>query len=305
MSVLFIFLDGVGLGIDDELTNPFSNAIMPNLITLLGGRKLVLPSAPFIGDRASLFSIDANLGVPGVPQSATGQAVILTGTNVPNLIGYHYGPKPDKATAASLLDGGIFGSLKNIEKKAALLNAYPPEYFHAINSGKRMYSSIPLSVTNAGIPLFTMDDLLNKKAISADFTGAGWFEKMGISNIPEMSKQEAGQHLISISQDYDFAFFEYWLTDYAGHGQNMESAVELLSGFDNILGGVLTGLDEDDILIITSDHGNIEDLSTRRHTNNPVPFVVVGNSDNRKYFDYISDLCGISPAILKFIQRQQ
>ena len=41
MRVLFLFLDGVGLGPDDPNTNPLAQAAMPNLSRLLNGRRLV------------------------------------------------------------------------------------------------------------------------------------------------------------------------------------------------------------------------------------------------------------------------
>ncbi len=49
--MLFLFLDGVGLGEDDPERNPFASADMLNLIDLLEGRRLVEGSAPFEGDR--------------------------------------------------------------------------------------------------------------------------------------------------------------------------------------------------------------------------------------------------------------
>ncbi|HEY3311392.1 MAG TPA: hypothetical protein VGK00_07095 [Anaerolineales bacterium] len=299
MTILFMFLDGVGLGTDDPTTNPFARAEMPNLYNLLGGSKLLASTAPFDGDQASLLALDACMGVDGLPQSATGQAVLLTGRNVPAEIGYHYGPKPDKATAAHLNDGGIFGELTRSGKRAALINAYPPGYFHGIESGRRIFSSIPLAVTSAGLSLFTSDDLLAGRAISADFTAEGWRERMHLSDVPVMSLPEAGTKLAKISKKYDFAFFEYWLTDYAGHGQDMKDALRLLTQFDLVLGGLLGSWDDNDLLLITSDHGNLEDLSTRRHTVNPVPLLLVGNKISRRQFSGVSDLSGVAPAILR------
>ncbi len=299
MTVLFMFLDGVGLGPDDPLTNPFACADLPNLQKLLDGEKLIAASAPFNGESASLLALDAALGVVGLPQSATGQAVLLTGRNIPAEIGYHYGPKPDKATAAYLLDGGIFGELTRAGKQAALVNAYPPGYFHSIDSGRRNFSSIPLAVTSAGLSLFTSDDLLAGQAISADFTAQGWRERMNMPDIPVMTLLESGEHLASLARKFDFAFFEYWLTDYAGHGQDMPAALSLLEQFDVVLGSLLDGWQETDLLLITSDHGNLEDLSTRRHTPNPVPLLLVGNKKLRRHFDGVTDLSGVAPAILK------
>jgi 2,3-bisphosphoglycerate-independent phosphoglycerate mutase len=301
MTVLFIFLDGVGLGSDDHFINPFVRAEMPNLQKLLGGQKLLASTAPFAGERASLYALDASLGVAGLPQSATGQAVLLTGRNVPAEIGYHYGPKPDKATAAHLEDGGLFGDLTRAGKRAALVNAYPGRYFEGIDSGKRIYSSIPLAVTRAGLSLFTIDDLLAGRAISADFTAEAWRERMNLPDTPVLTLPEAGARLAALSKDYDFAFFEYWLTDYAGHGQDMEDAHALLEKFDIVLGGLLAAWDDENLILMTSDHGNLEDLSTRRHTANPVPLLLVGNPVARQAFSELKDLLGITPAIRKIL----
>ena len=47
MRVLFIFLDGIGLGENNPETNPFARARMPNVNGLLEGRSLLKSSAPF------------------------------------------------------------------------------------------------------------------------------------------------------------------------------------------------------------------------------------------------------------------
>src|SRR5512139_896874 len=100
MRVLFIFLDGIGLGEDQPETNPFSRAKMPNLNRLLGGRSLLKSGAPYHGQAASLLAVDPAVGVSGLPQSATGQGILLTGKNIPAALGYHYGPKPNPEVAA-------------------------------------------------------------------------------------------------------------------------------------------------------------------------------------------------------------
>jgi hypothetical protein len=301
MTILFIFLDGVGLGADDHFINPFVRAEMPNLQKLLGGQKLLASAAPFEGERASLYALDASLGVAGLPQSATGQAVLLTGRNVPAEIGYHYGPKPDPATAAHLQEGGLFGDLTRAGKRAALVNAYPERYFEGIDSGKRLYSSIPLAVTKAGLSLFTTADLISGRAISADFTAEAWRERMKLPDIPVLSLPEAGARLAALSRNYDFAFFEYWLSDYAGHGQDMDEAQALLAKLDAMLGGLLAAWDDEDLILITSDHGNLEDLSTRRHTANPVPLLLVGHPAARQAFRASTDLLGVAPTIRQLL----
>ncbi len=301
MRVLFIFLDGVGLGDNDPAVNPFARAHMPVLESLLGGRQLLAGVAPYVGPRASLYALDAALGVPGLPQSATGQAVLLTGLNVPAQIGEHYGPKPNPPIATFLQNGTLFSRVTEAGKSAALLNAYPPRYFHGVDSGKRLYSAIPLAVTSAGIPLLTKDDLYAGRALSADFTGEGWTGVLGFPDAPVLEPKAAGHRLAELAARYDFAFFEYWASDYAGHKQDMPWALKQLDILDGVLGGLLEAWDDTQgLILITSDHGNMEDLSTRRHTSARVPGLLIGSTRARASFaSDLKDLSNISPAILR------
>jgi len=265
-----------------------------------------------------LLPLDASLGVNGLPQSATGQTVLLTGVNVPAEIGEHYGPKPNPAVAKYLLNGNLFSQLTKAGKTAALLNGYPPRYFDGVDSGKRLYSAIPLAVTSAGLPLFTKDDLYAGRALSADFTGEGWHEMLGFTDAPTYTPIEAGKKLNELAGQYDFSFFEYWASDYAGHKQDMDWAIKQMEVFDGVLGGLIKNWNDDEgLILVTSDHGNMEDLSTRRHTDAKVPGLLIGSSKARAAFASglpsrtgvppllaartVNDLTGIYSSTLKIV----
>ena len=268
---------------------------------------------PFVGEHATLLAIDPSVGVDGLPQSATGQAMLLTGVNVSAEIGYHYGPKPNPEVAAHLSNGTLFSRFVKAGKKATLLNAYPQGYFDAINSGKRNYSSIPMAVTNAGIELFTHDDFLAGRALSADFTGEGWRTFLGFPDTTVMDAHQAGRKLASLAMDYDFSLFEYWASDYAGHKQQMDNAIALMESFDGVLGGVdeerrklvlsnAEGMKDELLIVVTSDHGNMEDMSTRRHTDAMVPALVIGEMAAREEFTRdMTEITDIAPAIWKTV----
>ena len=299
MKILFIFLDGIGLGENDPVINPLVQAKMPNLNTLLEGRSLLKETAPFVGEYATLLAIDPSVGVDGLPQSATGQAMLLTGVNVSAEIGYHYGPKPNPEVAAHLKNGTLFSRFTQVGRKAALLNAYPPRYFDGIDSGKRIYSSIPMAVTSAGLGLFKQEDFYEGRAMPADFTGEGWRSFLGFSDSPLMNPHQAGRKLVSLAMDYDFSLFEYWASDYAGHKQQMDWAVAQMEMFDGVLGGLMEELNDELLVLVTSDHGNMEDMSTRRHTDAHVPALVIGGKAAREEFTRgMTDLTHIAPAIL-------
>jgi 2,3-bisphosphoglycerate-independent phosphoglycerate mutase len=304
MRVLFIFLDGIGLGENNPETNPFARAKMPNLNRLLEGRPLLKDAAPFHGEHASLLAVDPAVGVSGLPQSATGQAILLTGINIPAELGYHYGPKPNPDVAAYLKEATLFSRFVKEGKKTTLLNAYPPRYFDGIDSGKRLYSSIPLSVVNAGLPLFRHDDLFAGHALSADFTGDGWRTMLGFRDAPVMNATQAGAKLASLAKGYDFSLFEYWASDYAGHKQEMDNAISLMETFDEVLGGLTEAWEDDGLILVTSDHGNMDDLSTRKHTDADVPALVIGNKTARDEFTRdLKDLTDIAPAIWEAVMK--
>ena len=300
-------MDGIGFGDDNPETNPFAAAQMPNLVDLLGGKRLVKSAAPLETERATLLELDARLGVAGLPQSATGQAALVTGKNVPKLVGEHYGPKPNKAVAEIVRQDNLFIQLARRGYKTCLLNAYPQRYFDGIASGYRLYSAIPLAVTSAGIALKTAEDLKAGEAFSVDFTGHGWREQLGYKDSPLMEALAAGRRLAAVTAKYDLAFFDFWVSDFVGHHQDMSGSVRLLENFDAVLGGLLAAWDDESgIIFITSDHGNMEDLETRHHTLNPVPALVIGAKRLRDQFCAgLKDLTNVTPAILGFYPAKQ
>jgi hypothetical protein len=303
MNFLFLFLDGIGLGNSDPQINPFARAHMPNLMNLLDGeRMLELPPGVVLETpRATLLPLDACLGVDGLPQSASGQAALLTGINVPEIIGEHFGPKPNPTISEILDNGNLFKAFKKAGLRPMLLNAFPQAYFDAIDSGRRLPGSVAMAMRKSGVPLMNQDDLFAGRALSADFTGKGWRERLGYDDTPVLSFNQAGARLAQLAQSYDFAFFEFWVSDVLGHRKDMEEALLWLKRFDQVLGGLLNAWDDESgLILITSDHGNLEDLDTRRHTYNAVPGLVIGSQQMRKKFTQdLNDLTDIAPAILR------
>jgi 2,3-bisphosphoglycerate-independent phosphoglycerate mutase len=300
---LFLFLDGVGLGEDDPARNPFALAELPNLTRLLEGHRLVASTAPFEGMHATLLALDASLDVAGLPQSASGQATLLSGLNVPAILGNHYGPKPNQAIADLLINDNLLKTLKAAGLQVAFLNAFPDAYFEAIGSGHRLYGTFALAAVRAGVPLYTVDDLRLGRAISADFTAQGWRERLGYKDTPLFEPAEAGRLMARQAEEFEFMLFEYWLTDFAGHEQDMKAACDLLVTFDQMLGGLLEAWnDRSGLILVTSDHGNLEDLASHRHTGNPVPALLIGAPRFRRQFAAgLHDLTGVAPAIKQFL----
>lgn len=304
--LLIFFLDGVGLGGPDPDINPFVHAALPNLGDLLGDSWYLRPDISgqegrIVAKRASLVPTDANMNVAGRPQSATGQATILTGQNVPQIVGEHYGPKPNQAVADVIQGDNLFREVIAAGGTAALITPYPQGYFDAINSGKRLLSSVPLAATSAGLPLMTADDLRAGRAVSPSFTGQGWHDFLGYTDIPLLSLVEAGHQIAVVARSYEFSFFEHWPSDRSGHRGSLEQAIQHLEMIDQVLGGLFDAWDEaNDLLIITSDHGNIEEKNHRQHSRNPVPTILFGR-DHARLFVEIHDLSDIATVVRTFL----
>jgi hypothetical protein len=275
--ILLIFLDGIGLGDEDPASNPFARADLPTLHRLTGGQRWLRGLEPLQSERASFIPTDPRMGVAGRPQSASGQAAILTGKNIPALIGEHYGPRPNAAIRQLLAEDNFFTRMVQAGKTAALIEAYPPRWHDAVNSGKRLRSSYQHAAYVAGLPLFDETHIYSGEALAVDWTGEGWRSELGYTDTPVYTPEEAGRLMVRISRRYDFAFFPHWLTDMIGHRGTLAEGVQILELFDRVMAGALAEWQDDEgLMIITSDHGNLEDLSHGKHTDNDIPTLAIG-----------------------------
>lgn len=291
-KVLFVFIDGFGLGPDDPELNPLVAAHMPWLHGLLGG-PLTEDSAEMSRDGLLLRRLDATLGYGGRPQSATGQTTLLTGLNGAAAMGRHYGPWPGPTLLALLDHDTLFHRAQAIGG-AALANAYPSEYFEALK-GRRLRSNAPVvAARSAQVELRDLTRYRAGEAVAADIDGsrfAAWS-----SDLAEQGARGAAEVLANIASRATFTFFDVWTSDALGHAQDHAGALRLLTNLDVLLGG-LQAAASDVTVVVTSDHGNLEDLSSSRHTVNAVPLLVLGPGASE--FAGATSLLDVAPAITR------
>ncbi|GAB4429475.1 MAG: metalloenzyme [Anaerolineae bacterium] len=274
-STLIVFLDGVGLGEADPGVNPFMHARMPFLHTLLGVPHLAANTAGAMTRQAALLAVDAGLGVEGLPQSATGQTAILTGHNAPALLGEHFGPYPSQPLRQLLAEQSLFARLTRQNRPVAYANAYPRRFLDRIERGKGRLSANTLAAHMAGLPLRGLPELRRGEAISALFTNEFWPEPN--VSLPLLPVREAGQKLARLAMRHQLTFFEFWYSDYLGHKMEREESVRILERLDGFLAGVCDTLDfSRSLLLVISDHGNLEDWTTKKHTPHPALGLLVG-----------------------------
>lgn len=293
MSLLLFFVDGLGIG----TRGPFNP-----LDGLDGAAPLAIfqDEEPLVSHDGLLVRTDARLGVEGRPQSASGQTTILTGVNAPALLGYHKQGFPNEALREIIKEHSIFLQLKRAHVGPnAFANAYTQRFFE---TRPRWVSATTAAVEAAGMSFRSTEDLNAGRAVFMDFTNA--FLKERGEEVSLRSPEEAGTVLAQIVREHRFTLYEYFITDKIGHAQDISAARVYLVSLARYLRAVLDRLDlSETTVILTSDHGNIEDLSIRNHTLNLVPTLAWG--PGRKVVqERVRSLADITPTIIEILKQE-
>ncbi|UWG97808.1 alkaline phosphatase family protein [Dehalobacter sp. DCM] len=305
MHLTMVFVDGFGLG--EEQDNPIVLSDTPYFDGLLGGNFLWGKNRQITYRNTKLFALDPTLGVEGTPQSATGQTSLWTGINAARCIGRHLQAYPNTELKQIIKENSIFKQLVAQGQKATFANAYTRSYDEMIASGKARHSASTLCTLAGGLRLRQKEDLIAGRAIYQDITNEILFTKYMETGVPQIKPFAAGQNLAAISREHDFTLFEYFQTDIRGHKRNMTEAIKAIEILDEFIGGFLSAVKSDFskekmALIITSDHGNIEDLTTSSHTLNKVPALCWSNF----FMEWpdLKDITDVTPAILDILYTQ-
>lgn len=297
MNIIFLFIDGVGLGQGNN-SNPFTQKRYDAFEFICGGQPFLIDAENIEEANHYFAPVDANLGVAGLPQSGTGQTALFTGKNAAKEIGKHFGPWPHSGIKHLLKDESIFYKTQKREKSCQFINAYPEVFFKNKKKTNR-WSSTTLMAKNAGLPLNGTQQVKRKEAVTAGLTQRAWKEQLNI-DVPVISPQTAARRLLKRSQIYDLLLHEYYLTDKAGHSQSEEKAEKYLEIYNDFLKTVINEKPDDALIVLSSDHGNIEDLSTKSHTRNSVPLFVYGKG--AKKFNRVQSILDITPGIIQLFE---
>jgi hypothetical protein len=286
--VLLFFIDGLGIGTRGP-HNPFDELIDAEPLALFVDER---PRMPFAGE---LVTTDARLGVEGRPQSASGQTTILTGINAPKIIGAHKQGFPNQALLDIIREHSIFLQLQNKGiGSITFANTYTKQFFER---RPRWISATTAAVEAAGLRFNVVDDLKAGRAVYHDFTNAMLIERG--EDVQLRTPDEAAQVLAAIVAQHRFTLYEFFITDKVGHAQDYDAARRLLPQLARFIRSLLGKLDlASTTVVLTSDHGNIEDLSARNHTLNAVPTILWGRH-RAEMARRVSTLADITPAIVE------
>lgn len=296
--VLLVFLDGVGIGEPDEEVNPLvcARAQLPTLLSLTGGTTPTRAHPRTRGPGGCAFPLDARLDVEGVPQSGTGQAALLTGESAAEMHGRHFGPWTPVALRPLVQERSVLRRALVAGRSVAFANAYPRGWPGA--RGSRRVAGPPLAARGAGALDRHEEALAAGRAVSSEILNDGWRDHLGHGAVPEIDAEAAGRNLARISREADLTLYAHYATDTAGHARSMPAAVAALRRVDSFLAGVLQEIAADTMLLIASDHGNLEDVRVG-HTLNPALGVARGPGAERAAA--LSDLRQVTPLVLHLL----
>ncbi len=296
--VLLVFLDGVGIGLGDPEVNPFAHrqVRIPTLLRLMGGSLPTLDRSRTHGPGGVAFPLDATIDVDGTPQSGTGQAALLTGESAAEMHGRHFGPWTPVRLRTLVEERSVLRRAVDAGKRVAFANAYPRGWPGP--RGGRRIAGPPLAARGAGVLDRHEEALGRGEAVASDIVNDGWRTHLGHACLPDVSASEAGVNLARISREADLTLYAHYSTDAAGHRQDMGPAVAALQRVDGFLGGLVSELPSDTLLLIASDHGNLEDVRGG-HTRNPALGVAAGPGCERAHA--LSDLREVTPFILELL----
>lgn len=300
MRTILLFIDGLGWGEPEPENNPQYS---------YGGEFFRLPRTNGNPDQCLPVHrqgwarpIDAVLGVAGVPQSATGQTTLLSGVNAQADLGKHLTGFPNDRLREILLEHSVLKQLADTGCEVRFINAFRPRFFEFPRERQLRFSATTVANLAGYLPFFDLEDVNAGRSIYQEFTNRELIDK-GF-DVRAMTPAEAGRVLGRQSQQYDFTLYEYFQSDKAGHSAETVRIESELWKLEEFLTALLKELTKqrtnggaETLVVLTSDHGNLEDTTTRRHTCNPVPLVAWG-SGAETFLSGITRLDQVTPAIV-------
>jgi hypothetical protein len=274
VRVALLFIDGVGIGRRDPQTNPLAR-----------GELLLSQFDDGSGTRlgsGALRPLDTTFAVEGRPQSATNQTALYTGEPAPKVLGRHLLGYPNPVLKELIARRSIVKRLVEAGRRATFANAFPRAYEQLITQHRHYKpSASTLAFWAGGVALKTLEEGLPHDVHGRAGRARGF-------ELPELTATAAAERFWSIATD--FTLFEHFAADQAAHERDEAAVVQALETFDVFAREVIAKRPPDAQVLIVSDHGNAEDLSTRSHTLAKVALLSFGGPAELPPLENVADV---------------
>lgn len=231
----------------------------------------------------------------------------------------------DKFDRGKKISGLFFATMTEYEKGLPVKIVFPPEEIKVC---------LAKVISEAGLKQLHIAETEKYAHVTFFFNGMREEEYPGEDRIiipsprvasydqkPEMSAIEIKNALAKATsaQKYDFIVVNFANADMVGHTGNLEATIKAAETVDQCIGDLAKAiLPLGGALIITSDHGNAEEVSNlqtgeidKEHSTNPVPFAIAGRGwENRgassggdlSLTSPVGILADVAPTILKIME---
>jgi 2,3-bisphosphoglycerate-independent phosphoglycerate mutase len=136
---------------------------------------------------------------------------------------------------------------------------------------------------------------------------------VSFDQVPELSlPQVTEQVLRGIEKQYDLIVTNFANGDVIGHTSNTDAKIKCVSLVDSHLGHVVdTAIASDYVVLITADHGNLEEMTNANgtphvaHTTNPVKFILIDSRSSSTLSLRDGKLADVAPTVLSALGLDQ
>ena len=272
--VIYLFYDGIGIGQEDDAINPFAR-YAHSYLSALGGK---LPKKR-LAEGWNMVATDATLGSCRFASVSYRATALWTGINASQSLGFHMTGFPGPTLQKIIQQHSILKRFQEQGLKASFFNAYHNRSLQYLQKKPRMQSTSYRIQSAAGLRHYDLDDLEKGQALYMDYTHDALHRLYPplAERFPKKSAFQSGVDFMAMTEGYHLSLHEFFLTDKAGHQKSWEMAEWCIRNIEDFLAGVISVFDpQNQLLLVSSDHGNLEDLTVKTHTLNQVPTFAYG-----------------------------
>jgi 2,3-bisphosphoglycerate-independent phosphoglycerate mutase len=205
--------------------------------------------------------------------------------------------------------------------KFATMTDFGPDLDHILTAypGIDIYNALPLALKElsqvymaesekyAHVTYF-LNGGFNSKVNGEEYYGISSPNVDAYDKTPLMRSKELAEQLLKYLKQnkYEFSFVNFAAPDMVGHTGNLKAAIECCEKIDGLIGKIVSEyLKKGGTVIITADHGNVEEMINRntgrvetRHSINQVPFIIINKELKKNELKKNGKLADVAPTIL-------
>jgi hypothetical protein len=192
--------------------------------------------------------------------------------------------------------GSFLQRVREGGRTAVFANAVPRRWAGASD---RRITGHTLAARAAGLLTRHEEAVARGEAIPSELGHDRWIRHTGQEGLDPLPPRGAGHRVGRLAEDADLVAFAHYDTDQVGHEGSLPEARAALERVDAFLAGVDESVPEDTLVLVVSDHGNLESVGAG-HTRNPALGILLGPEARRRASE-LRTLTDVAPAVVRWL----